>query len=244
MRATDGEVGSIQQFYFDDRHWTVRYLVADSGDWLTGKQVLISPYSLGALSEADRRIDVDLNRKQIEDSPALETEKPVSRQFEETYHGYYGLPTYWGGPYAWGYNPNVERDRQRWRVHVLGEKPWDAHLRSTKALEGYHIQATDGEIGHVEDFVLDDESWSIRYLVVKTRNWLPGKRVVIAPRWIDRVSWTDSKVFVHVSREVVREAPEYDDALLRNRGYHAGLQGYYERLGHGGDERRFKHRSG
>ena len=113
MDSLDGEIGKVKEFYFDDQHWTIRYLVADTGNWLTDRQVLISPYALIAVNNDEKNIAVDLTKKQIEDSPSLDSDKPVSHQFEQAYYGYYGFPVYWGGPYAWGYYPNIERDREK-----------------------------------------------------------------------------------------------------------------------------------
>ena len=116
LRSRDGEIGKVKEFYFDDRHWTIRYLVADAGTWLTDRQVLISPYALIAVIPAEQHITIDLTKKQIEDSPSLNTDKPVSRQFEEAYYGYYGWPMYWAGPDAWGSSPYLVRDRKQWRT--------------------------------------------------------------------------------------------------------------------------------
>jgi hypothetical protein len=115
LNSLDGEIGKVKEFYFDDRHWTIRYLVADTGNWLTGRQVLISPYALVAVIKEEQQITIDLTKKQIEDSPSLNSDKPVSRQFEEAYYGYYGWPMYWDGPYMWGSYPYIVRDREKWR---------------------------------------------------------------------------------------------------------------------------------
>ena len=235
LHALDGEIGKVKEFYFDDRHWTVRYLVAETGNWLTGRQVLISPYALGAVIQGEQDITVELTKKQIEGSPSLDTDKPVSRQFEDAYNQYYGWPMYWGGPYNWGAYPYIVRDRKNWNP-AQGEKSWDPHLRSTHDVSGYHIHATDGEIGHVEDFVIDDETWAIRYLIVDTRNWWPGTRVLVSPQWIERVSWSDSKVFVNLSREAIRQSPEYRMDSPPTREYETGLHLHYDRLGYWLDE--------
>jgi len=232
LNSRDGEIGKVKEFYFDDRHWTVRYLVADTGNWLTGKQVLLSPYSLGAVDPAGKDIVVDLTKKQIEESPSLDSDKPVSRQFEESYYGYYGAPPYWGGIYSWGAYSFPMRDRARWGAPAPGAESWDPSLRSTHDVTGHHIQATDGEMGHVEDFIIDTETWAIRYLIVSTRNWWPGKTVLISPHWIDRVSWEESKVFVGLSRETIKQSPEYNENLLLNREYESGLHRHYNRPGY------------
>lgn len=236
LDSLDGEFGEVKEFYFDDRHWTIRYLVANTGGWLTGRQVLISPYALVATIKAEQHVAVDLTKKQIEDSPALSTDKPVSRQFEESYYGYYGYPMYWGGPFSWGAYPYPMRDREQWKQPSKSEKAWDPHLRSTDAVSGYEIQALDGEIGHVEDFVIDDETWAIRYLVVATRNWWPGKKVLVSPQWIERVSWNDSKVSVNLSREAIKQSPEYTAEALITRDYETGLHRHYQRPGYWAEE--------
>jgi uncharacterized protein YrrD len=211
LNSRDGEMGKVKEFYFDDQHWTTRYLVADTGNWLTGRQVLISPYALVAVLADKQLITVDLTKQQIEDSPSLDSDKPVSRQFEEAYYGYYGWPMYWSGPYMWGSYQHLVRDRNQWTVSTQGDKAWDPHLRSTHAVTGHHIQAADGEIGHVDDFIIDDETWAIRYLIIDTRNWWPGKKVLVSPQWIERVSWSESKVFVNLSRETIKQSPEYTE---------------------------------
>jgi len=232
LHALDGEIGKVKEFYFDDRHWTIRYLVADTGNWLSDRQVLISPHALGAMNKEERSIAIDLTKKQIENSPSLNSDKPVSRQFEEGYVDYYGWPVYWGGPYAWGPSHYPLGDREKRSEPVQGEKPWDSHLRSTHNVSGYHIQAADGEIGHVDDFIIDDETWAIRYLIVDTRNWWPGKKVLVAPQWIERVSWSESKVFVNLSREAVKRSPEYWQESLPTRAYETELYLHYDRLGY------------
>jgi uncharacterized protein YrrD len=236
LDSLDGEIGKVNEFYFDDRHWTIRYLVADTGNWLTGRQVLISPYALRAVRTEEQNIAVELTRKQIEDSPSLKTDQPVSHQFEEGYYGYYGWPKYWGGLCRWGTYPYIVRNRRNWSESAQPGKAWDRHLRSTDSVSGQHVQATDGEIGHVEDFIIDDETWAIRYLILNTHNWWPGKRVLVSPQWIERVSWSESKVFVNLSRETIKQSPEYAHQTTPSRAYETGLYLHYNRLGYWVDE--------
>jgi uncharacterized protein YrrD len=243
LDSVDGEIGRVKEFYFDDRHWTIRYLVADTGNWLSGRQVLICPYALLGVNRERQHIGIDLTKKQIEDCPSLNSDKPVSRQFEESYYGYYGYPMYWKGMYSWGYCPHIERDRRQWKASAQGEKAWDAHLRSTHAVSGYHIQAEDGEIGHVEDFIIDDYTWAIRYLIINTHNWWPGKKILVAPQWIERVSWSESKVFVDLSRETIKQSPEYTHETTPTRAYETGLYLHYNRLGYWIDEPAVKEHS-
>jgi len=235
LESLNGEIGKAKEFYFDDLHWAIRYLVADTGNWLSGRQVLISPYSLVAVNVKEKHVEINLTKKQIEDSPSLNSDKPVSRQFEESYYGYYGMPMYWGGPYMWGAYPDIVRDSEKWREYTPGEKAWDPHLRSTNDVRGHNIQASDGEIGHVEDFIIDDETWAIRYLIIDTRNWWPGKKVIISTKWIEKVSWIESKVFIDVSRETIRESPEYTEESLLTREYETMLHRHYKRQKYWGD---------
>ena len=233
LQNTDGEtIGKVKEFYFDDRHWTVRYLVANTGNWLTGRQILISPYALVAVNNDHQNIVTGLTKKQIEDSPSLDSDKPVSHQFEQAYYGYYGWPIYWSGAYAWGPSPYLVRDPEQWKTATRREKGWDPHLRSTYSVSGHHIQALDGEVGHVADFIIDDETWAIRYLIVDTHNWWPGKKVLVSPQWIERVSWGERKVFVNLSREAIKQSPEYTDESLPTRDYEAELYLHYNRLGY------------
>jgi len=232
LDSLDGEIGTVKEFYFDDQYWTVRYLVANSGSWLSGKEVLISPFALLGIVREERNIGVDLTKKQIEKSPSLEADKPVSRQFEDDYYDYYGWPSYYGGPYDWESNPYSPKDRERWHKYIQGDKAWDPHLRSTHEVTGYHIHGVDGDLGHVEDFIIDDENWTIRYLIVNTGNWWPGKQVVISPHWIDHISWVESKIFLKLSRATIQASPEYDSETLLSRDYEVKLHGYFNREGY------------
>src|SRR5680860_121294 len=233
LNSFDEELGKAKEFYFDDQHWAIRYLVADTGNWLTGRKVLISPYALVEVNKEEEYIDINLTKKQIENSPSLDSDKPVSQQFEQLYYGYYGWPTYWAGPAMWGYYPYILRDSKQWKENVKEQKKtWDSHLRSTNEVSGYHIQAKDGDIGHVEDFIVDDETWAIRYLIIDTKNWWPGKKVLISPQWIERVSWNDSKVFVNLSREMIKQSPEYFEDNLLTRDYENELHQFYNRKGY------------
>ena len=233
LACLDGEIGKVEEFYFDDRHWTIRHLVAETGNWLLGRRVLISPYALVAANREEHHIAINLTKKQIEDSPLLGSDKPVSRQFETAYYGFYQWPAYWGGPNVWGSYPYIERDPKKWREPTPNEKGWDPYLRSTHEVSGHYVHASDGEMGHVEDFIIDDETWAIRYLIVDTQNWWPGKKVLVSPQWIDRVSWSESKVFVNLSRETIKNSPEYTDESSVTRDYetrlhrHCNFHGYW-----------------
>lgn len=236
LNGHDGELGMVRECYFDDQYWTLRYLVAETGTWLSDRKVLISPYSLLSINPTDHIISVDLSKMQIENSPSLNRDTPVSRLFEEEYLGYYNFPMYWAGPYMWGPDPFLIREEQKRSKIYYEDISWDPHLHSTHDVIDHNLYASDGEFGHVADFIVDDESWSIRYLIVDTRNWLPGKKVLIAPQWIERISVEQSKVFVNLLRETIRNSPEYNALALLTRDYESCLHEYYSRKGYWVDE--------
>lgn len=228
--AEDGEIGRCNDFLFDDRQWTIRYMVADTRKWLPGRKVLVSPISLGFPGLMNNRIPVRLTREQIKQSPPLEADQPVSQEYESRYFDFYQWPTYWGGPYPWGAFKEPRGLYGQPLVQPTGEEktqPKDNHLRSTNEVSGYHIQAHDDEIGHVEDFLADDEIWAIRYLVVDTRNWLPGRKVLVARDWFEDVSWTERKVYVNLTRDKIKNSPSYDSDMLVDRQYEGILYDYY-----------------
>lgn len=228
IRAKDGDIGKVVEFYFDDKGWTIRYLVADTGNWLPGRQVLIAPAAFhGQPDWKSETFPVILTKEMIKESPHISTDRPVSRQKELKLNRYYGWPIYWslnpeGIPV--GELPVAESG-----IPPTEEPEGDSHLRSSREVIGYHIQAKDGEIGHVDDFIVDDENWIIRYMIVDTRNWLPGKKVLVSPHWIEEVNWAEAKVHVDLTREKIKDSPEYDPAASVNREYEEILYDYYGR---------------
>lgn len=233
LKGTDGEIGKAKDFYFDDSFWAIRYLVADTGNWLIGQQVLISPYSLVAISDKEENIIVNLTEKQLEECPPLESDKPVSRQFEESYFNYFKLPAYWNGRHMWGAWPYLMPEEQvRMEDTQPKDQSWDPNLRSAKSVRNYNIEAQDGEIGHVEDFIIDDETWAIRYLIIDTKNWWGGKKVLISPQWIDRISWDKMKVYVNLTQESIKQSPEYSEDALITRDYEDQIHKHYNQKGY------------
>lgn len=202
--ARDGEIGRIEQAYFDDEHWVVRYFVVHAGGWLLGRDVLIAPRSVTRVDEDGKRIELGLDREQVENAPPIGSERPVSRHYEIEYHRHFGWPAYWESSIAGAPLPPVEAPAE-----PVGE-PVNPHLRASAEVIGYHLQAQDGELGRVDDLVVDDQDWSIRYFVVDTGNWWPGKKVLVAPAWITRISWTERAMFVDLQRDIIRSAPAYD----------------------------------
>jgi len=211
--------------------------VVDTARWLIGRKVLISPLSVRAIDWQARSVAVDLSRQQIEDSPGIDSDKPVTRQHEHAYFDYFGYPYYWAGPLRWGpvafppgddaqgadakgadakgadatqrAGPDYWWEQQR---RTFDEKG-DPHLRSTEAVSGYHIEALDGEIGHVQDFLFHERDWSLRFLAVDTRNWLPGRHVLVGIDWLEHVDWSERKVHVSMTRDAIRRAPEWQPEL-------------------------------
>jgi len=219
LGATDGEIGHVKDFYFDDVEWVVRYVVADTGSWMPGRLVLISPHALGRLYQGGRVLLVNLTRQQIENSPSIAAHKPVSRQYEEDYHRYYGWPYYWQGGGLWGMSgfPILTKRSEPFHGEQRTDAPAqrktvDAHLRSAQAIIGYKVQAGAELVGYVEDFVLDDKTWAIRQLVVGVGSWLSGRKVLILPKEIERISWDESKVIVKLTKEAVLGSPDFDPA--------------------------------
>jgi hypothetical protein len=221
VMGRDGEVGTLQDFYFDDERWAIRYLIVRTGSWFTGREVLVSPVFGREVGSSGGALHVDLTRAQIESAPDIDTAKPVSRQMEATYGAYYGYPPYWTYGYAaplWGWGPLptssigpqvrediIARELQE-RENRQNE---DHHLRSAKEVVGYGVEARDGAIGRIEDFLFDGESWAIRSAVMDTRNWWPSKHVVIPPERFESVSWQERRVKVSLTRDEIRSSPEF-----------------------------------
>jgi hypothetical protein len=234
IRAIDGMIGHVQDFYFDDESWVIRYFVVDTGSWLSGRKVLISPIAIGHPNWSDRALSVSLTKAQVEDSPDIDTELPVSRQHEIRHLRHYGYPYYWGGTGLWGgvddpsmmlmtgYDgfvptpqaPPTEAEEDYASVEAARHQNDDPHLRSCKVITGYHIEAKDGGIGHVQGMLIDEDSWAIRYLVVDTSNWWLGHQVLIAPQSVQNVSWLEETVSVDLTRQAVKESPPYDAEAL------------------------------
>lgn len=232
VSATDGDIGDVYNFLLDDEHWVIRYLVVDTARFFGRHQALVSPIAFRQADGSSRRFHVALTKSKIESSPGIDADKPVSRQHERDYHRYYGYPHYWGfagtsgligypGPIAEGGWHELPED--------ASDEKNDVHLRSAREVRGYHVEGSDGAIGHIADFVVDDETWAIRYLVIDTRNWWFGKKVLIAPQWASRLDWDEKKVHVDLSRQAIKDSPEWDPSAAVNREYESRLYDYYGR---------------
>jgi len=199
--ATDGDLGKVDELYFDDDTWTIRYLVVQTGTWLSARRVLISPISVHEADWQNRQILMSLTQDQVRNSPDIDTAKPVSRQNEREFYQYYGWDVYWISPGIYEYR-NKRDDTQ------------NPHLRSTKEVIGYHILANDGEIGHAYDFLFDDESWCIQYMLIDTINWWFGKKVIVSPTSIKAIFWAERQIAVDLERTAIQTSPMFDPETL------------------------------
>lgn len=251
VEATDGAIGEVVDCYFDDTLWVVRYLIVETGTWLARRQVLISPVALGHPDWLTHLLPVALTRSEVKDSPPIDTQKPVSRQVETQYLAYYGYPAYWGGSGLWGGalypngpNPIAAGGSSHTRfgsspaeaaaalIEAERTRIEDPHLRAAREVTHYHVEASDGEMGRVQGFLIEDETWALRYLIVETGHWWHGHQVLIAPQWIERVSWAHSTLYLALTQAAVRGAHTYDPAQPLERESEASLHRHYGRTGY------------
>lgn len=250
--ATDGIIGHVKDFYFDDESWVIRYLVVQTGQWLSHRRVLISPIAIDQPNWSEQSFPAVITQEQVKNSPSIDTDKPVSRQHEKAYLSYYGYPHYWvgGGLWGWGVNPGMmlrggdsERtatESSRAHAEKFGIDadasgkglPHDPHLRSGNEISGYDVHAEDGDIGHIQGILVDEKSWAIRYLIVNSSTWWLGHQVLIAPQWIVGVSWNDRKVSVSLSRDQVKGSPPYMPGRRMGREEEARIYDHYRRPGY------------
>lgn len=235
LHAEDGEIGEVHDLYFQEREWVFHYLIADTGPWILGRRVLISLYALSQPDWASQSIGVALTKEQVQNSPEIDFEQPLSREEEIDLHRYYGWPVYWRvppgllpGPYAQG-EPVEGQIKSQVEQITAEERRADPQIRSAREVFGYDIAARDGGVGYLDDFIFDTEDWVIRYLVVNTRAWLPGRDVLVAPQWVERIHHAGSVIEVDLERETIKNSPEYDPEEPVNRDYENRLYDYYGR---------------
>jgi len=233
--ATDGEIGNVKEFYFDDETWTIRYLIVETGGWLFGRKVLISPHSIQHSDWENKIFEANLTKEQVRNSPDIDTDKPISRQHEILLNQYYPWPSYWGdGLWAGGLGVTgmmapvtLPLEQAVAEEAKSPNEKYNPHLRSTSALTGYSIKATDGDIGEIEDFLIDEDRMKIDFIVVDTGAWLPGKKVLLSPDLIKEINWNSSKILVNATVEQVRTSPEYDADRPMDDEYVASHQSHY-----------------
>jgi len=223
----DGEIGKVHSFLFDTQNWVIRYLIVDTGGWLPGRKVLIAATALERPDWRGHIFPVELTKEQVKHSPDIDTSRRVSRQRESELHKYYDWTPYWGTGYdaSEPLGPPVQTG-QAVEEEETGDNP---NLRSTREVIGYRIHATDGAIGHIDDFIASDEDWIIRYLVVDTHHWLAGRSVLISPEWVRNLRWEQQEVWVDVSRQTIKDSPPYDASAPVNREYEVQMYDYYGR---------------
>jgi hypothetical protein len=211
LLATDGEIGHVRDFYLDDKNeWAVRYVVADTGAWLPKRLVLLSPHALGHLHPKEKVLLVNLTREQIERCPSIEEHKPLSRQYEEEYHRHYGYPYYAEAWPLWGLAEYPVMAPPPPAAHGADHAGADSHLRSARFIRGYKVEATDGLIGHLADFLINGRTWKIPQIVVETGHWFAGKTLRIPTDKISKVSFDESTVYVNSTKDAVMAAAEKD----------------------------------
>ncbi len=237
--ATDGEIGTVSDLLFDDQSWHIRWLVVDAGTWFTDRRVLLPTSTLGHANAENETFSVKLTRQEVKDSPDVDTQRPVSRQAERDIYHYYGWSPYWGvGLYSGGYGsgmtaptpvmvPPPDTSRVEAEAMEAQHRRDDPNLRSVDTVVGYYIKATDGDIGHIEDMLIEESDWSIHYLVIDTKNWWPGKKVLILPSSAQDINWDDKTVSVDVSRDKVKNSPVYDESTIVDRDYENQFGAYY-----------------
>jgi hypothetical protein len=240
-------LGKVDDFYFDGDSWSIRYIVVDTGGWITGRQVLIPRQAVEAVIPEKEQLSVNLTRQQVQDSPGIEQDPPVSRKYEADLHSYYGWPPYWGGGAGVGafgvggvgmgvgvggvgVPPAIPGDASRRATEAPAETSEETRIRSTHEVTGYAIEASDGNIGHVEDFLISPDDWTIGYVIVDTRNWLPGgRKVLVSPWWVSDVDWLARKVVVDHTRESIKASPEFDPSQPFTDDYRERLHAHYGR---------------
>ena len=237
IEASDGRLGTVSDLLFEDVGWVTRWLVVDTGSWLPGRKVLLPLSALGLPDHVLRHFPVKLTMQQVKDSPNVDLDQPVSRQIEAHVYDYFGWDPHWAGSFAPMSNaiasPFVAPPIERWLnpddLNRTDDRPneGDPHLRSIAAVIGHHVHAADGEIGHVEDLLVDDAGWNIRYVKVDTRNWWPGERVLISPRSVRMIDWDDKLIHLDVNRQKVKDSPPYDPGITIDGAYNEKFLTYY-----------------
>lgn len=247
IQSIDGDLGKIYDLYFDDEAWVIRYLVVTTNNWFFKREALISPIALDTPDWQNKTMQVNLSQKQVDHSPDISVHKPVSRQQEVEYFGYYGYPVYWGGASLWGagFYPDglvLENDKLNESAKGAKAKAYekyqnnDPHLRSWDKVKGFVVNGSDGEIGHIQDLLIDEQTFAIRYVIVRANDWWIGHDILVAPQWFEDMKWSDSSVKINHTRAEVKGAPIYDSLVKMDRDWEIAMHKHYERQGYWGKE--------
>ena len=222
-RDSNDLFGKVKDVYFDDEKWTVRYLEVDTGKWLSERLTLVSPYNVIEVDWEEGVVWVNLSRKQVEAGPKSELHMPITRHFETQYNTHYGLPDYWtsgygveiDGLWAGHYFPHLPERLDTYKFQNDDQINLDQHMRSMNEVLGYHIQAVgDDNFGSINDFILEEDTWAIRYIVIDTHKFLPlGKKILFSPAWVNKFDWNRKKLATDFHRKVIESCPSYDPQI-------------------------------
>lgn len=225
LMAQDGQIGEVKDFFFSDEDWTVRYMIVDTGPWILGRKVLISPDALAQPVWASKTLPVNLTREQVKDSPDVDLAKPVSREYEENLNQHYMWVTYWTTtPSAPArplyFPPNLFKDQER--------KEITSHLRSANEILKYKVKTKEGDVGSVKDFIIDDENWQLGYMVVDIGNLRESeKQILVSLEWLSSIEVSNQKITLSLTQDAIKYSPPFDPTLPVNRQYEEVIYDYY-----------------
>lgn len=227
--TNDKTEGDIQDFLFDEKRWTIRYMKADFGNFFSPEKVLIPKEFLEAPDWQNRFFPIKMSNDEIDKCPNLDDHQPVSRKYEEMLFEHYDLKPYWYSAYTVPIASSFYPPRPlKVPSAEIDENKLDTILRSFEEVKGYHIQAVDGKIGHIEDIIVDDDDWQIVYVAIDTSNWLPwSKKVLIAIDWMETISYEKREVKINLHTESIKNAPEYDESQTIDESFEKTLYDFY-----------------
>lgn len=226
VMAADGDVGEIDDLYFDDQRWGLRYLVVKTGSWFDQRKVLVSPYALRSDSSRTQ-LKLDLTREQVRNAPEIDTDQPVSRRQEIAHARHFQYPFYWTGPNLWGMGGEpvmvnavpyglASRERLDHRADQLEDEAASAraeqeaidecHVRSCREVCRYEASALDNRAGKIDDLLIDDQDWHVESLVIDTTRWLPGGKVAVTTSHVRQIDWHTRSVALDLDRNAVKHS--------------------------------------
>ena len=214
LSATDGEAGKIEEIYFDDRSWEIRYLVVKTGHWLSGRKVLISPLAFDRSPWDGRTFPVNLTKNQILNSPEMDTNRPLSVQDTRSLNEYYRWQQFIDNGFYAPMHCDQPDLTEKPSIHCPSADNF--HLRSTRETRGFRIHAKDGEIGFVSGFIVENESWEIVYLLVVAKSIFGDQKILISVQDIRKIKWTESKIYLDISVKAVEQCRTFDGSRIIN----------------------------